>query len=358
MKDCGFREWPFAIVPSRERAVSLWADRSVTKKQMENVIEDWSFSKASSITLMWADLGAGKTHTLYNLEARCQTLTEMLPIYVLLPQAITKFLDLYRAIATSLNWKAVAQSLSNTENTLVGTSLSQVVSWYMSDTDRIRQNIAQRWLLAEKLRSRECEMLGVPQPLTNPDDAVVVLSLAINSLTTKYCRVILMIDEYQRVAEGSRRQLQQIGHGVHTLFNACPANFSLVLSCATGMSDDYQMVLTPELVSRLSPKRITLPYLEQDDIVTYIHDLFTHYRHDDFSGHDAFYPFTEAVVREMSQTLVDGCCGEVTARRVNQAFDELASYARHNDGSASLGVQQFRRWVKDKGKDLIDRLLT
>jgi len=357
MTDFGFTDWPFAVVPSHERAANLWADRKDTLGQIESILEDWSMTNASNITLLWADLGAGKTHTLWNLDARCRALENILPFYVLLPQAITKFIDLYRAISSVIDWNAIAERLPERPEAPIGRILGQVTKWFSSKVDLVRHNLAYRWLLAERLRPKECEMLGVPQSLTNPDDAVNILSIALRALSKPNWRIILMIDEYQRVAEGTRRQLQQIGHGVHTLFNACPSNFSLILSCATGMSDDYQMVLTPEIVSRLSAKRIELPYLTAIDVVDYIRDLFEHYRSETSSHDNTFFPLTDSTTQKVAQFLVEGCAGEVTPRRVNEAFAELLSYIRHNKLSCPMAQEKSERWIGDYGQILIERLM-
>jgi hypothetical protein len=353
MDSFGFREWPFANVPTKERGVTLWADRAIARGQIDLILDDWVNTQRSSITLMWADLGSGKTHTLYNLRARCEG-AGLLCFYVLLPTTITEFMGLYRAIARELDWTKVP--ISNFPNSgWSALNLKKILTWYLSDADVVRQNLAQRWLNADKLRQSECQMLGVARPISSPEEGVDVLALTVNSMTASGKRTVIMIDEYQRVAEGKRKHLQEIGHGIHTLYNACPNRFSLVLSCATGMSDDYTMVLTPELVSRLSTKRIELPYLSVEDIVCYMRDLFAHYRDSAAKHKDAFSPLTEQIAREFGDFLLNGLNGETTPRRINEAFDDLLSYMRHHR-ITSLDSTGFLAWNKQAGADLIKRI--
>jgi Cdc6-like AAA superfamily ATPase len=357
MIDFGFTEWPFTVIPSEERGAELWADRKSTLHMIENILQDWSVNKDSNITLLWADLGAGKTHTLYNLQARVRVLERMLPIYVLLPQTISKFIDLYQAIAKVLDWDEITDKLPEKITPLIGKSLRQVLKWFCSDVDQVRKNLALRWVLASRLRPKECEMLGVPQPLSDPDDAVQILAIALQALSSPDRRIILMIDEYQRVAEGSRRQLQQIGHGVHTLFNACPRNFSLILSCATGMSDDYNMFLTPEIASRMSAKRIELPCLTAIEIIDYVKDLFNHYRREKAPNNNVFFPLTDLTTRAMAQYLIEGFGEkEVTPRLVNEAFAELLSFIRKNELPCPISQEQLRTWIGEYGQALIKSL--
>lgn len=349
----GFSDWPFAIVPTPERGVALWADRAITRTQLDAIVDDWQHSKQSTITLMWADLGSGKTHTLYYLRALCQQLGDYCS-YILLPQAITNFLDLYRAIAREFKWDAISPQKLQSQSWSVK-SLKKALIWLDADGDVNRQNLARRWLTAERLTNRECEMLGIAQRIATQDEAVEILAAAINSLVSSNSRIVLMIDEYQRVAEGSRKQLQQIGHGIHALYNACPSNLSLVLSCATGMSDDYTMVLTPEVVSRLSPKRIELPYLNAADIVSYVRDLFVHYREKNDDATNEFYPLTEPAVRQFAEFLVNGLNEEATPRRINQAFDELLSYMRRVSLTA-LEPGGVTSWISQNGAALLRQI--
>jgi type II secretory pathway predicted ATPase ExeA len=349
----GFRDWPFSNVTSPERGENLWADRADALKQVEAILDDWLLTQRSIINLMWADLGAGKTHTLYNLKARCEKTNRLLPIYVLLPATITNFLGLYAAIARNIDWTKVGANLPNSKSWAV-TSLKRVCTWLQTDVDLVRHNHAHRWLRGDRLRATECQMLGVASPITIPEDAVEVLAVAVHALNATGVRVVLMIDEYQRVAEGKRKQLQDIGHGIHTLYNACPNNFSLVLSCATGMSDDVAMILTPEIVSRLSPKRIELNYLTVDNIESYIRDLFIFYRAD--GNEDELFPLSSEIIREFGTFLKNGLNRETTPRRINEAFDQLLSHVRHEQISVPLTLEAFKRWLTDNGTNLVSRI--
>lgn len=342
----GFREWPFSNVPSPDRGENLWADRGGALKQVEAILDDWLLTQRSIINLMWADLGAGKTHTLYSLKARCEKTHRLLPVYVLLPTTITNFLGLYAAIARNIDWTEVGANLPNAKSWAV-MNLKKICTWFQTDNDVVRQNHAARWLKGERLRPGECQMLGVPSFIATPEEAVEVLAAAVHALNATGVRVVLMIDEYQRVAEGKRKQLQEIGHGIHTLYNACPNNFSLVLSCATGMSEDVAMILTPEVVSRLSPKRIELTYLTVDDIESYIRDLFAYYRED--GNKDPLFPFTAEIIREFGTFLENGLNGETTPRRINEAFHELLSYVHREQISLPLTLDRFKQWLNENG---------
>lgn len=355
MNDFGFREWPFANVPTIDRGASIWADRAKAKAQVDEIFEDWSFQPASTITLIWADLGAGKTHTLYYLKGRCENVAGLLPFYVLLPAAVTDFVSLYRMIARVFDWDLVARGLVANPPSEVAANLGQVMKWRSSTIDTRRRQLAQQWLQADRLTAAQCQTIGISSPIRTADDAVEVLRTAVESMTADGTRVVLMVDEYQRVAEGRRRQLQEIGHAIHTLYNACPVRLSLVLSCATGGFDDYTMVLTPEIVSRLSPKRVQLHYLSPPDAVEYIHDLFAAYRVDG-TAVDPFFPLTADSAQEFAQYLVARLTGELTPRRLNMAYSELVGDIRGGRVQAPCSTDGLAEWLSRRGPDLIDAL--
>src|SRR5512143_1976034 len=102
------REWPFTVVPTHERGETLWADRANARRQLDALVRDWEVNPSSTINLLWADLGAGKTHTLYALEGACRH-RGMRTQYVLLPATVGGFLGLYRSIADSFDWSTVAE---------------------------------------------------------------------------------------------------------------------------------------------------------------------------------------------------------------------------------------------------------
>src|SRR5262249_4357776 len=155
-----------------------------------------------------------------------------------LPATITKFAGLYRAIADALEWPKIAGLLPTKAAGRTAAQLRRVLDWATSEVDTRRRALAERWLIGERLTQTQCDTLGISTPISTSDDAVEVLRLAISALSAHGDRVVLMIDEYQRVAEGNRRQLQDIGHAIHTLYNACPTRFTLLLSCAMGSADD------------------------------------------------------------------------------------------------------------------------
>src|SRR2546428_5724265 len=165
------KQMPFAPV-SPERAASLWADRKATASQIDAVLADWSYGRASTINLLWADLGAGKTHTLYHIQARCRSNGRLLPIYVLLPATIRKFLELYGAIADVLDWAALAPKIDKKQSTRTGRNLVRALEWIANPVDARHLALAERWVHAERLTLAQCAEIGITRTVDDTESAV------------------------------------------------------------------------------------------------------------------------------------------------------------------------------------------
>jgi len=77
------RGWPFRVVPDLEFA-AIWAGRPETKQQLERLVGRMQFLPRSSLHLLWANFGMGKTHTLLHLQHLCQRSGDRLRVEIAL----------------------------------------------------------------------------------------------------------------------------------------------------------------------------------------------------------------------------------------------------------------------------------
>src|SRR4051794_12213479 len=92
--------WPFSALPDPERA-TLWAGRPSFRAQLESLEQRWARRKASEITVLWADFGQGKSHSLMHLQHDVEASTRRASVhYVQLPPLTTgsPFVALYRQL--------------------------------------------------------------------------------------------------------------------------------------------------------------------------------------------------------------------------------------------------------------------
>ncbi|MGH9593752.1 MAG: hypothetical protein ACRD5L_11710, partial [Bryobacteraceae bacterium] len=90
----GFSEWPFRVVADQSFA-RVWADRTELRSDIERRLARLPVLGHSTVQLMWADFGAGKTHALRFIEDRCQRsfADKLLPIFTEVPVAADGLLD-------------------------------------------------------------------------------------------------------------------------------------------------------------------------------------------------------------------------------------------------------------------------
>src|SRR4030067_3549642 len=95
------KAWPFQVVPDEEFA-RVWAGRKQTKQQIDQLVKRMQFTPKSSLYLLWANFGMGKTHTLLHLQYLCQKFkNQLIPIYAFMPNRPGGFLDIYRAVVSA-----------------------------------------------------------------------------------------------------------------------------------------------------------------------------------------------------------------------------------------------------------------
>src|SRR2546428_21514 len=66
LRNFGLARYPFEIIPPGE-PTERWADRAQLRADLQSLIGSWSERKGSGVYLLWADLGAGKTHAMRHL---------------------------------------------------------------------------------------------------------------------------------------------------------------------------------------------------------------------------------------------------------------------------------------------------
>ncbi|MCK4239855.1 MAG: hypothetical protein KAX33_12065, partial [Candidatus Lokiarchaeota archaeon] len=99
-------DWPFRIVPD-ENFYSFIADRTQLISDIKILQRNLSRRSSSSIHLMWAWFGAGKTHTLRHIEYLCKTEKHIIPIYIEFPKTTKNFLDIYRNFISGIDIEMV-----------------------------------------------------------------------------------------------------------------------------------------------------------------------------------------------------------------------------------------------------------
>ncbi|MGC2528810.1 MAG: BREX system ATP-binding domain-containing protein [Candidatus Acidiferrum sp.] len=281
----GFNYWPFDIVPRQGELV--WADRLALKHQVEQLGRRLGRHQAVSLHLLWADFGAGKTHTLLYIkqEAEKGNFGSLLPLYCALPKGCRDFIDIYRAMVRAIPFQllrnAYAQAVKNGSREQVEAALANIWANLPRCFQTIaiggeeQQRIALAWLQAETgLVTRDLRGISIIGRIRSTDDAVLALAGIIRLFNLAgHKRVLLMVDEFQRVEVLRRQQQDDINAGLHGFFNACGYGMSLLLSFSFGVEENIRHFLNRELLSRVDPLRISIPMLTNEEGVSFLNDV-------------------------------------------------------------------------------------
>ena len=282
----GLSSWPFSIVPDQDSQL-VWADRVELAREIRRLTRRLNSHRSSTLHLLWADFGSGKTHTLLYLRqlVSSQPNIDIFPVYAVLPRAARSFIDIYRAIVQGIGSDRLLVAYIDARQRAskpgeLRSFLSNAPPGLATALEALRMGgdllkaTSLRWLSADQsLTRRELQDASLPGRLRTTDDALPVLSTVTKLLLRGNLRVLVMIDEFQRIGMLRRSSLEEINTGLHTYFNDCPLGLSLLLSFSFGSANSIPYHLNEELVSRADPHVFTIPALTKEAGIQFLKDL-------------------------------------------------------------------------------------
>ena len=335
-----FREWPCENVDINE-AVEVWADRAAPRQQITKLLDYLNSVEKTSLHLMWADFGCGKTHTMGYIRHLCQTeYRNIYPLYTLVPNRVASFIDQYKNTISAFDFDFIGDT---TRKIMAEHGVDYLVSRVLGGSDEFRQvvqavsfgsldikRVARRWLGGvSDLSKSELKLIGASKTIKNSDDALAILQglsrIVIHSQPDT--RLLIMVDEFQRLHESSDRISKDVGMGLHTLYNAVPRRFSILLSFACRTQANVDVILSQELRSRADPTRlIELPEMSRQEVPIYVRELFDAYRTRAKPQIDT-YPLEPECLEVVADVLV--CSGRlICPREINNCLDPLLDESR------------------------------
>lgn len=354
------KRWPFPIVPDRDFCTFI-ADRHQLRLDVADLIMALSRRETSSIHLFWAWFGAGKTHTLFYLAnqavatSKLRACNILYTVYSEFPKAARSFLDLYRAFIIKLdidllveafleictckdsdrllrNMKLASPDLTNALQIMaIGKSQDQIT--------------AMRWLRAESLPVSEFRKAGISQKITSVEEAIRILTALIELLIVAArclghpgCRVMWMLDEFQRIEQTGPRIRDEINTCLHSTFNACPNGLSLFLSFSgKPQSNSLPPWFSRELRDRIGrTKAIILPPMLPQEALGFVRDILTQLRIPELAQLSPYFPFNEesckAIIDEIQKK------EELKPRAIMHAFNAVLQEADPKIAAKSMDV--------------------
>jgi hypothetical protein len=303
-------EWPFRVVPD-ENSCSFLADRTRLSADIQTLLRNLSRQPASSMHLMWAWFGAGKTHTLRHIEYLChKEFTNIIPVYIEFPKSAKNFLDIYRTFITGVDLEVIsnaylevftspAKEKISRELNLDFFDLSNALKFLYSGNNQ-EQEIAIKWLRTECREKTTLKSIGINQPIQKVEDAIRIINWLIRIINMgtassgENSRVLLMLDEYQRIGGFREPSRDEVNGCIHSIFNKCPNGLSIIISFSGyPEGNKFPKWLSPEIKDRLDKKPLLLPPLSEDEALTFIKDILKHFRNPFLTISEACFPFTD-----------------------------------------------------------------
>jgi hypothetical protein len=347
-------DWPFCVVPA-EGFYSFIADRQQLSKDVSNFLRNISRREASSMHLMWAWLGTGKTHTLRYIEHRCHSSQGFVPVYTEFPKSVRGFLDIYKVFIARVDLERVGDAYMEVFTNPEGQMLHKELLFDFPDlvtafkkliggNDQERM-VALRWFRVEVGELRVLRSIGINRPLGAAEDAVKLISWIVRLLAEAsrllshgLLRAIWMLDEYQRIKLCRTPAQSEINGCVHALFNRCPNSLTILISF-TGKPEEKKLPtwISGEIRDRIGIEKVfLLPPLSDDEAREFVRDVLFHFRNPSEDRSDEFFPFTPKAVDKILQMIRERA--QMKPRSIMQFFNAVLEEAEPRVEAGEMNI--------------------
>jgi len=329
----GWQKWPFRIVADTEFA-RVWADRTSLRQEIDRRLRRLNSLPHSTVQIIWADFGAGKSHTLRHIEARCvdEGNGMLVPIYTEVPVGTEGLLDLYRTLVGAVPEdllgqlaRGVKSGVKRTPGTSGARDVRQALKLLASD-DASGRSLALEWLQASPgvPYLKALKAYGINGRVEDDTRVVEILTELFRLIreVRKDAVVIWLIDEFQRVADVPQRKRDGFSKSIVSLFNSCPAGLHFVLSFSVAQQSTALALIPPDLRSRASTfPMLMLPHLSKSDCLAFSCDLFDTFR--TAPRPEREYPFTPEALESLVDDLEASTSGAVTPRLLMERLEAV-----------------------------------
>ena len=291
----GFHTWPFHTVPTPYSIQSL-CDRMTLREFLRRLIAAYKNRDDSIANLVWAAVGAGKTHTLRHLMFLLEKEGFGTVLLVEMPENAHGMIDLHDAIMSAIGFEKMLEAYFDDQSCFEDAPLLlQLCKAAMSGPEL--EAAANRWVsgIADL---RTVRSLGLPTRISH--DQCVANLVGILSAVRKGNpkRSVLLIDEFQRVASAPRRICNEVQSGLCSIINRLPVGLGLILSFAADPSAALPSWIETNLASRIGKSQFVpiLP-LSRTEAKAFMQDLLLNYATNDLPS--PYHPFTEPAINRL-----------------------------------------------------------
>lgn len=314
---------PFALTADREGA-RCWAGRPHVLGNLQRMCKGFENRSDSSLDMIWANLGAGKSHALMHLSYLLEgTLgpNKCVTAFVEMPEQLKHFIDLYRRIMNEVPLELLAKEIVATRQHKVPANLQNAarVLIHGGPADR---DLARQWILADRPPLRDLKTVtGIGQRIEEDRLASEILGSIVDVFAHRRIRFVLLLDEFQRVSVLPPRGREAVLSHLRSIFSKNPAYFSVVIAVASRIEKTAAELLPQELRTLMGMRpAVSLPEMDSQEALEFVIGRFRFYRPPGYRG-PATAPFGDATL----QAIIDNIAGIDKARLIPRVlFQALA----------------------------------
>jgi hypothetical protein len=304
MNDDLFSDSPFAITASPATA-ACWAGRPETIEKLKHLQSIFDRRPDSSLDLMWANLGAGKSHVLNHLAYRLRTPTNAstsVPVVIEMPEKIKTFLDLYTRITSAIPTDRLAEAMVSVTPGPGSNDLKQAGNVLLNGGPE-EKSIAQEWVTGGRPHLRDLgNVTRITRKIQDDIAATDALCGILTGLAAKKTRLVIMIDEFQRISVLKPQARDTLLSSLRSVFSRTPKFLSVIIAAAYRVERNALDSLSPELKTLLGRPSISLPEFNEAEALDFVRERFAFFRPPNFSG-APLAPFTEHGVSSVLETI-------------------------------------------------------
>ena len=325
-----FRSSPFSLVANDETAM-CWSGRPDVRKCLDKICRAYVRRSDSSLDVIWAKLGAGKTHALFHLahmlinnyRDQIKTVTA----FVEMPQSLNNFLDLYRQIIAALLRNNLEPCLTEADDQKSNHNLRRAAT-ALAHGGNDEKMLARDWLLGGKPYLRDLKnVLDIDSRIETDVVACEILDDIIILCGQQRVRTVILLDEFQRVAVLPKRKREPILSNLRTVFSHNSSFLSMVVSVSSQLEQTALDLIPPELRTLMSLRPvIALPEMSCQEAEDYIVERLQFFRPAEYTGSKEA-PFTSEMLTTLVSFVDSNNYAKMTPRTLHKVlaivFDEI-----------------------------------
>jgi hypothetical protein len=191
----------------------------------------------------------------------------------------------------------------------------------------LEKNLAVDWITGERPDLRDLRRVtAIDSRIENDSVACDVLSDLTAAASKNSVRILLLVDEFQRVSALKEASRNAILSNVRSIFSRSPANFSVVLAVGSRVEQNALKLLPRELLTLMSIKpTISLPEMDQAEALEFTLDRLRFFRPAGYNRDEAA-PFGLKAIEHALKIIESHDSAKLIPRTILQVLALLFDY--------------------------------